>query len=585
MQTTATCRSGVRTLLPALLLAGVCACQSVPPGAGSSSPAADLLLTDAKVYTVDPTRPWAQAVAVREGHIIGVGSNADMARYQGPETQVVNLHGRMLMPAFGDAHVHPVFGGLSYSRCSLHGGHSVDDYLKTIAACVARTPGTGTIYGIGWEDGLFPPSGVPDKALLDRISTDRPLIFLNTGGHGLWVNSRALALAGITRDTPDPENGKIDRDQNGEPVGGLEELAMNLVDKLIPPPTQQDMDDAISYTVKTFNAMGITTWHDAAITVKPDGSSPMIEAYHQLQAQGGLSVHVTMALKWENSRGLDQLPTLFSAAEHARSLGLTANAVKFFVDGVVVQRTAAMIDPYQGTTDDRGLLQIPPKTLDDAVTAIDAHGLQAHFHAIGDGAVRAALDAIQAAREHNGVSDHRDLISHMNVVEPADIPRFGQLGAVAIFQPLWACREPYMDLTIERIGAERARHIYPTGAVEAAGGAVAYGSDWPVASANPFEGIQVALTRIAPGVDDRAPLLPGQEVSLPAAIRSYTLNVAYANHLEQQTGSITPGKFADLIVVDHNLFDMAPSAISQARVLVTLFEGKPVYGDLNQLGN
>ncbi|MFT4196622.1 MAG: amidohydrolase [Pseudoxanthomonas sp.] len=567
-----TIRSSTRWLL-SLLLAATAGCRPTPP-------AADLLLTNARVYTVQAAQPWAQSVAIRDGRIVAVGSGAQTRRFKGAGTRVVDLGGRLLLPAFGDAHVHPVFGGLSYSRCSLHAGNSVQDYLRIIAGCVARTPGTGTIYGVGWRDGLFPPSGVPHKELLDAISKDRPLIFLNTGGHGLWVNSKALRNAGITRATPDPNNGKIDRDPaTGEPIGGLEEAAMELVQAQVPAPTAGELEDSIAWAVKDFNRMGITTWHDALVEVQDDGSSPVVEAYRALRESNRLSMHVSLALKWRNDRGLEQLPALFKASARARSEGLTAATVKFFVDGVIVQKTAAMLQPYVDSGDERGQLQIPAEVLDRAVTRVDAHGMQAHFHAIGDAAVRAALDAIAAARQANGPDDRRHLISHMNVVDPADQPRFGQLGAVAVFQPLWACDEPYMRLAIQRIGPQRARYIYPANSIRADGGQLAYGSDWPVASANPLEGIEVALTRVAPG-ERNPPLLPEQRVTLEQAIQAYTLGVAYANHLEQETGSIAPGKFADLIVLDRDLFAIPATDIHTAKVLLTLFEGRPVHGDL-----
>lgn len=577
-RTDALVHGAVRLFLSGLVLAGLCSCKSEPPPV-----AADLLLTNARVYTVDAARPWAQSVALRDGRIVAVGDAAQTARWKGAGTRVVDLGGRLLMPAFGDSHVHPVFGGMSYSRCSLHAGNSVEDYLKIIAGCVAATPGTGTIYGVGWRDGLFPPSGIPHKELLDAISRERPLIFVNAGGHGMWVNSKALQDAGITKDTPDPAHGQIDRDPaTGEPIGGLQESAMDLVQAQVPAPTAKELEDSIAWAVKDFNRLGITTWHDALVEVEDDGASPVIEAYHAVRERGQLNMHVTLALHWQPQHALEQLPVLYRAAEHARAEGLAVDTVKFLVDGVIVQKTAAMLEPYTDSKGERGLLQVPEDVLKQAVTQLDAHGMQAHFHAIGDHAVRASLDAIAAARQANGPGDRRHLISHMNVVDPADQPRFGKLGAVAVFQPLWACDEPYMRLAIQRIGPRRAQYIYPANSIRKDGGTLAYGSDWPVASANPFEGIEVALTRVAPGGHD-APLLPEQAVTLEQAVKAYTLDVAYANHLDTRTGSIVAGKQADLIVVDRDIFAVPANEISKAKVLLTLFEGKPVYGDLAAL--
>jgi hypothetical protein len=564
-------------LVPAIMIAALTTAHAAAHAAAPEP--ADIILTDARVYTVEDAQPWAEAVAIRDGRILAVGSAADVIAHRGAKTRVVDLKGRFVMPAFGDAHAHPVFGGLSYARCSLHDGKTVADYRRIIAACVAKTPGTGTIYGMGWEDGLFPPDGIPGKAILDAISTTRPLIFANTGGHGLWVNSKALALAGITRATPDPVNGKIDRDASGEPVGGLEEAAMGLVDALVPPPSAKDRQDAIAYTVHLFNSLGITSWHDAMLEWKAGGFSPDLDAYQVIKDRGGLTVHTVMDIKWDNARGMDQVADIMKVSANARAKGLTANGVKFFIDGVIPQETAAMLAPYIGSTS-KGMPQIAPDRLAQAVTLFDGKGMQAHFHAIGDGGVREALDAVAAARKADGRTQMRPMISHLNVIDPADQPRFGELGVTAIFQPLWACEEPYMDLTIQKLGPVRSRYIYPEAGLAKSGGRIAYGADWSVASANPLEGIEVALTRVAPG-GILAPLLPEQAVTLEDALKSYTINVAYVNHLETITGSIKVGKSADLVVLEQDLFQVKPRDIHKTKVLVTMFRGRQVFGKLD----
>lgn len=560
-------------LAAATMLAGV-------PVAHAAADPADTILTNARVYTVDAAHPWAEAIAIRAGRIVAVGTAKQVAKAAGKGTKVVDMGGKLVMPSFGDAHNHPVFGGMSHARCALHGGKSVADYRATIAKCIADTPGTGVIYGVGWEDGLFPPNGVPTKDILDALSTTRPLIFNSTGGHSLWVNSKALELAGITKDTPDPANGKIDRDpRTGEPIGGLQEAAQDLVAKIVPAVTPKDLEDAIAYTVRHFNALGITSWHDAGVEWNEDGSSAVLDAYKAVADKGELTVDVAIDLKWKNEKGLEQLPGLLKASQHAAALGLTARSAKFYIDGVIPQQTAFMLAPYEGTTE-RGAPQIPADTLAKATTALDAAGLQSHYHTIGDGAVREALDAVAAARKADGRSDTRPMISHLNVIDPADQPRFGQLGVTAIFQPLWTCNEPYMDLTKERIGPRRSQYIYPVGSIEKFGGRVAYGADWSVASADPLLGLEVALTRTAPE-GDLPPLLASEAVSLDRAVRSYTLDVAYVNHLDKETGSIEVGKSADLVVLDQDLFRIAPRRIHETKVLATVFKGKTVYGKLD----
>ncbi len=558
-----------------LVLAATASSAQVGRGAAPAV-AADLILKNARVYTVED-RGWAEAVAIKDGRILAVGSDAEIAGRAGAATKVVDMGGKLVMPAFGDAHTHPIFGGLSHARCSLHAGKTLEDYRRIIAECVARTPGTGTIFGSGWNQTLFPPKGIPNKALLDSVSKDRALIF-EADGHTLWVNSKALELAKITRDTPDPKNGTIDRDANGEPVGALEESAMALVEPLVPPPSAKDLEGAITYTVRLFNSMGITSWHDAAVEWDKGGTSKAIEAYKVVNDSGALTMHTVMDLRWNNDRGIEQMPDILKLSARATEIGLTARGVKFFIDGVIPQQTAAMLTPYEGTTV-KGATQITLAALGEAVSKLDGLGMQSHFHAIGDAGVREALDAVAIARKRDGMRDTRPMISHMNVIDPADQPRFGKLNVTAVFQPLWACDEPYMRLTMERIGPLRSGYIYPANSILKSGGRLAYGADWSVASANPFEGLEVALTRI--GLDSTLPpLIAGERVTLEQAIRAYTLNVAYVNHLDQETGSIAAGKSADLIVVDRDLFKIPTTDIHNAKVLVTLFRGRPVFGSL-----
>ncbi len=562
----------------ALTLLGVLAIASCAKRATAAK--ADIILANAKVYTVETRQPWAAAVAVGGGKIIAVGEADDVAALRGGNTRVIDLGGRLVMPAFGDAHVHPVFGGMAYSRCSLHDGKTIEDYQRIIAACLEAHPGDGPVYGVGWQDALFPPNGVPPKEILDAVTTERALIFESVGGHSFWVNSKTLELAGIDKDTPDPANGKIDRDESGEPVGGLQESAMELVGAFIPKPTAEEIQQSIIYTAKLFNSLGITNWRDAGIDLAADGTSETMAAYKAVKDRGELTVHVRLDLKWANDRSLDQIPTILDAASRAETWGLDAKSVKFYVDGVIPQRTAAMIEPYEGS-DERGPVQIEPAVLAEAVTQLAAKGIQPHVHAIGDRATRLGLDAFEQAKTENG-SALRPLISHLNVIDPEDQPRFGELGAIAVFQPTWSSNYPYMELTKQAIGPERSNYIYPAKGVLDGGGMIAYGADWPVATPDPLWGLQVAVTRVNYQEPDTAPLLPEEAVTLEEAIRAHTLDVAYANRMEDVTGSIAPGKYADLIVLDADIFDLPPAEIGSADVILTLFEGVAVYGTLEQ---
>lgn len=560
-----------------------CTALALAGASGAWAETADMILTNARVYTVEKAQPWAQAVAIKDGKILAVGSTAQVARTKGARTKIVDLKGRMLMPAFGDAHAHPEFGGLSHARCPIVEGKTVAQYQALIAACVAKAPGNGTVYGVGWAQTVFPDIS-PRKETLDAISRDRPIIFGSFDGHGMWANSKALEMAGITKDTPDPAGGRIARDaKTGEPSGALWEFsAMALVDKLVPPPSNEELQSSIVYVAKLFNSLGITSWHDAGVPYSDDGSSPMIEAYRAVRARGALTAHIAVDLKWKNERGLDQIPGILRAAERAQSYGINAHSVKYYLDGVIPQHTASMVAPYVGTTD-RGKPNITPDMLTAAITALDAKGFQAHIHAIGDGAVREGLNAFAAARAKNGKRDNRHIITHMNVIDPADQPRFGQLGVYAGFQPSWASNYDDMDLQKGAVGPERSRNIYPTANVVKAGGKMAYGADWPVDSANPLEGLQVALTRTNPTKPESGPLGADQAVTLAEAVASYTINVAEVNHLDKETGSIAPGKDADLIVLDHNIFEIPATEIGKTKVLLTLFAGKPVFGGVGDL--
>lgn len=563
----------------------VSALALTPLGCQSGPPAADLVLTNGKIYTVDDDIPWASAIAIGNGRILSVGDDDAVTARVGAATTVVDLGGRLVLPSFGDAHVHPVFGGLSFAHCSLHDGTSVEDYLAIVADCIEETPGNNSVvFGVGWGPGLFPPDGIPHKSLLDEIAPDRPVILRSTGGHSIWLNSKALELAGIDDDTPDPPNGRIDRDpETGEAIGGLQEAAMDLVAAQIPAPTARHLQDAIVYTVEHFNRLGITNWLDAGVEVFADGSSPTIDAYRTVLEDGRLTMNVTVSLKWENDRGNEQIDTLIAAAERAREAGIRTDSVKFYLDGVLVQRTAAVLHPYMGTAHDYGELQIPPDQLADAVATLDARGFQIYVHALGDRAVRRALDAIEASQRKGAKADPRHVIAHLSLIDPADQPRFAQLNVAANFQPLWACDHAYMRLTAEQVGELRMRHTYPANSVLSAGGRLAYGADWPVASANPFEGLEVAVSRREPGMPDANPLYEHEGVSLEEAIRGYTIEVARVTDLVEETGSLAAGKSADLIVVDRDIFSVPTHEISKTSVLLTLFRGRAVHGDLAQL--
>ncbi|MDA7696831.1 amidohydrolase [Porticoccaceae bacterium] len=543
---------------------------------------ADLILFDGKVYTVDANRSWAEAVAVIDGKIAYVGSSSGAKKYKGPNTRLVDLDGKMVLPGFQDAHVHPIEAGMAYLGCSLHDGKSVEDYVLIVKECAQQSPEATFIDGGGWTMDLF-EDGLPDKRLLDEVVSDRPVILKSASGHQLWVNSKTLKIAGIDAETPDPPRGRIDRYKNSkEPSGSLQEnSAMNLVFSTRPAYSADQMQAALQFGQHYLNQYGVTTVQDALL--KLDGNEAYVggPTYMAMDRAGDLTIRVVGALVWNTDSGLEQLSRITDARERFKTPLFSAPSVKIWLDGVMEVHTAALLAPYSDREDGySGELLIKPEQLDVVVSQLDALGFQIHFHAIGDAAVRQSLDSLELARQKNGVRDSRHHMSHIQLFDPADIPRLETLNVVANFQPYWAWADKFItELTIPKLGADRSKWLYPIRSVLDTGAVVAFGSDWFVTSGNPLLGIETAITRRDPLTNFSDPFLEDERINLADAIEAYTINSAYVNFIDDETGSIEEGKLADLIVLDNNLFELAPNEISDAQVLLTLLEGNPVYGD------
>ena len=556
-----------------------CSIQHFPKAKNIS---ADLILFDGKVYTVDANRSWAEAVAVIDGKIAYVGSSSGAKKYKGPNTRLVDLDGKMVLPGFQDAHVHPIEAGMAYLGCSLHDGKSVEDYVLIVKECAQQSPEATFIDGGGWTMDLF-EDGLPDKRLLDEVVSDRPVILKSASGHQLWVNSKTLKIAGIDAETPDPPRGRIDRYKNSkEPSGSLQEnSAMNLAFSTRPAYSADQMQAALQFGQHYLNQYGVTTVQDALL--KLDGNEAYVggPTYMAMDRAGDLTIRVVGALVWNTDSGLEQLSRITDARERFKTPLFSAPSVKIWLDGVMEVHTAALLAPYSDREDGySGELLIKPEQLDTVVSQLDALGFQIHFHAIGDAAVRQSLDSLELARQVNGIRDSRHHMSHIQLFDPADIPRLESLNVVANFQPYWAWADKFItELTIPKLGAERSKWLYPIKSVLDSGAVVAFGSDWFVTSGNPLLGIETAVTRRDPLTNISDPFLESERISLADAIEAYTINSAYVNFIDDETGSIEEGKVADLIVLDKNLFELAPNEISDAQVLLTLLEGKPVYGD------
>ncbi|MDI5973470.1 amidohydrolase [Streptomyces sp. SL13] len=545
-----------------------------------SRSAADLVLTSGPVHTVAPARGRATSVAVTDGRITAVGHD-EVRDLIGPGTEVVDLTGRLLLPGFQDAHVHPVGAGVELGACDLTGcAQTPAGYRETIAAYARAHPEARWITGGGWSMEAF-PGGLPTRDLLDDIVPDRPVHLVNRDHHGVWVNSRALRIAGVDARTPDPVDGRIERDRDGVPTGMLQEGAMTLVAVRMPPVTVEDQVAGLLRAQDLLHAFGVTAWQDALVGDHAGIADPTA-AYLRAADSGLLTARVVGALWWDRTCGAEQIPGLLARrADNARD-NLRFTTVKIMQDGVAENGTAAMLRPYRDAcgcaTGNSGISFVPAEDLKQHVSALDAAGFQVHFHALGDRAVREALDAVEAARAANGRRDTRPQLAHLQVVDPADVPRFARLGAIANIQALWACHEPQMDeLTIPYLADGAAGHQYPFGDLLRSGAILAAGSDWPVSTPDPVQALHVAVNRRQFGADDGTPVfLPRQRLDLGPAVAAYTAGSAYANHLDD-TGSIVPGNLADLVVLDRDFFAGPAEEIGAARVLQTFVAGHRVY--------
>ena len=535
---------------------------------------ADVVLRGGSIYGAPA---GADSVAIADGRIVALGSRDEVIGAMSATTEVIELEGRAVFPGFNDAHVHPIDGGLERLRCDLTPFLTADEYVDAIAGYARTNPDLPWITGGGWNMSAF-PGGTPTIEQLDAAVADRPVFIFNRDHHGAWVNSKALEMAGIDSGTADPPDGRIERDSTGAPSGTLHEGATNLVEKLLPETSEEDLIEGLLEGQRYLHSLGITAWQDAIVgeMFQPRSTLP---TYLRTLGDGRLTARVRGALWLSRESTADALETLVALREEARAVGFDAGAIKIMQDGVIENFTAAMLEPYLGPTGGRGISFFDPAFLNEFVPAADAAGFQIHFHAIGDRAVRECLDAVEAARSRNGMNDNRHHIAHIQVIHPDDVPRFASLGVVANAQPLWATMESQMrDLTIPFLGPERTDLQYPFVSLTRAGARIAFGSDWPVSSPDPLAGMHVAVTRTeAPSVatgEPEDPFIPRERMDLEAAIAAYTTGSAYVSHREDRTGAIEPGKLADLAVLDR-----APSDgdIDGVKVELTMVGGKVVY--------
>ena len=544
---------------------------------GGDALPADLLLRGGRVLREGR---WADtALAVRDGRIVAIGAELDALA--GPETVVEELDGRWVLPAFHDSHVHPIQAGLEMNQCDLTGLSTLEGYLDAIGSYAAANPGRTWISGGGWSMDSF-PGGVPSAEPLDRLLPDRPVFLPNRDHHSAWVNSRALELAGIDARTPDPADGRIERDSAGRPTGALHEGAMALVGSLVPAPTSRDLTEALLTAQRHLHSVGIVGWQDALVGTGL-GMPDSLPTYVAANDSGALTAKVVLAQWWDRDRGLEQLPELISRRALAAQVGLDAGSVKLMQDGVCETHTAAMLDPYLDShghlTDNRGLSFIPADALATYVAALDANGFQAHIHALGDRAVRDSLDAIEHARATNGATGLRHHLAHVQIVAASDVPRFAALEVTANIQPLWACLDEAVEvLTLPFLAPAAREQQYVFGSLLRTGARIACGSDWPVSDPAPLLGMHVAVNRRSPDQPaDATPLLPEEALTVAEALAGYTTGTAYLNRLENSTGRIETGYAADLVVVDHDILGEDTTVLARTRVTNTYVDGREVH--------
>ena len=553
---------------------------SLHAATSGAAPPADLVFINGAVYTVDAARSWATALAVTGDRISYVGTDAGARELVGPRTRLIDLDHRMLLPGFQDSHVHPADAPNPANTLDLQGLIQREQVLERIRQFARAHPERAWILGQGWDESAFLPSGQPSREMLDAVVPDRPAFLVDNSGHEAWANSRALAAAHITAATPDPLNGRIERNAQGEPTGALQEEAQELVRSVVPPPTPEERVVNLSAALEQMARLGITALEDAA------ADADIQRAYQTLDRAGKLRQRVCLCQLYRPRKDDDAQIREFEAQRTALAgRRLKAGCVKIFLDGAYGSHTVVLLQPYNDEPGrfGKGKLFVEAERLNRLVTRLDAAGFQVHMHAIGDGAVHAGLDAVAAARRANGFRDNRDTLAHLALIGDSDIARFRALGVVANMTPLWSVDDPWETIFAPRLfGPERFGELYRTRTLLEAGAVLVWGSDWAVTGVSPLEGLETAITHRYPGgkdlkgQEDHA-WKPGERVSLEQAIVAYTSAGAYLLHDERSRGSLEAGKAADLVVLGRNLFETAPLAIHSVAVDMTIVGGQVIF--------
>ncbi|MFM9878441.1 MAG: amidohydrolase [Rhodoglobus sp.] len=544
--------------------------------------AADVVFMGGSIFSAGMASSRSAALAVRNGRIAAVTDEVGIRDLVGPATQVVDLAGGLLLPGFQDAHVHPVMGGIELGQCNLSEASDAADCLRLIEEFAAAHPDEEWILGGGWSMDFF-SGGTPTRSMLDAVVSDRPVFLMNRDHHGAWVSTAAIRLAGLDRVTPDPSDGRIERERDGFPAGVMHEGAMNLFGTVRPAIDAKTIYDGLLRGQAELFSWGVTAWQDALVGEEL-GQPDTLDTYIHAATSGDLRGRVTAALWWQRHRGIEQVADLVEKRARVRARAdptrLVAGSVKLMIDGIAENFTAAMssqyLDARRHPTGNAGLSFIDPDDLVTFVTALDREGFQLHFHALGDRAVTEVLDALAAARRANGARDSRHHLAHLQVVADADLDRFAELDATANLQALWAYADAQLlDLTFPFLEQRLIDRHYPFGSLQRAGARLAAGSDWPVSSPNPMAAIHVAVNRSISS--EIAPLGANQELDLATALTAYTAGSAFINNRDTNSGRLAKGYLADFAILDRDPFARPSHEISLATVSSTWIDGRKVF--------
>jgi predicted amidohydrolase YtcJ len=549
------------------------ASQSEKPVAPADAPA-DTLVVHGRVYTLNPNQPWAEAVAIREGKIVRVGSTYEVAKLRGESSRVIDAQNRLVLPGFVDCHIHFMEGSLSLGRVNLEGAKGPAEIQQRLRDYAGKHPGDGWILGRGWDYAMFGAAALPDKKYIDELFPDRPAFLEGYDGHTYWADSKALALAGITKETKDPANGVIVRDpQTGEPTGALKESAAELIRKVLPEVGRGERVSALRAGIAWANQNGLTRVHSAG------GDFEQLDLYDEIRQHGDLTLRFYIAYFQDPPEMRQQdLAAMDMAYAKYHDDWIDTNATKFMVDGVIESHTAAMLEPYSDDPSKKGKLFWDVEKYRAAVVELDRRGRQMFTHAIGDLGIRTALDAYENAARQNHTRDRRSRVEHIEDASEADIGRFGKLGVIASMQPLHSDPvENLLKVWARNVGPQRVDRAWAWKRIEDRGGKLAFGSDWPVVTLNPWEGLETAVTRQTSEGQPQGGFIPSEKLTLAEAVDAYTLGAAFAGRREKTEGSLEVGKAGDLIITSQNIFQIDPHQIGKTKVLTTIVSGKVVY--------